>query len=64
MIAGPMADNRNARLDLHGVMITGPDGRWILELERASATPVLQPTVIAMTSGATTPPASSPRMPQ
>ena len=32
MIAGPMADNRNARLDLHGVMITGPDGRWILEL--------------------------------
>lgn len=51
MIAGPMADNRNARLDLHGVMITGPDGRWILELERASATPVLQPTVIAMTSG-------------
>ncbi len=51
MIAGPMADKRNARLDLHGVMITGPDGGWILELERASATPVLQPTVITMTSG-------------
>ena len=51
MIAGPMADKRNARLDLHGVMITGPDGGWILELERAAATPVLQPTVITLTSG-------------
>ena len=63
MIARSMADNRNARLDLHGVMIL-PDGRWILELERASATPVLQPTVIAMTSGGDDAEASSPRMPQ
>lgn len=51
MIAEILADKRGARLNLHGIVITGPDGRWILELERAEQASALKPTVISMTSG-------------
>ncbi|MDE5722890.1 MAG: chitobiase/beta-hexosaminidase C-terminal domain-containing protein, partial [Paramuribaculum sp.] len=51
MIAEILADKRGARLNLHGIVITGSDGRWILELERAEQASALKPTVISMTSG-------------
>lgn len=51
MIAEILADKRGARLNLHGMVITGPDGSWILELERAEQASALKPTVISMTSG-------------
>lgn len=51
MIAEALLSDGKTRFNLDGMMIKGPDGKWMLELERAVAASALRPTAISMTSG-------------
>lgn len=51
MIAEALLSDPKTRFNLDGMMLKGPDGKWMLELERAVAASALRPTVISMTSG-------------
>lgn len=51
MIAEALLSDGKTRFNLDGMMLKGPDGKWMLELEKAVTASALRPTVISLTSG-------------